>query len=65
MLTVSRRARRRHAIGVLMHALSSCRTRFTTRFVRYAQSSQAMVESDSSVSYASAVCEATEDAVPM
>ena len=48
----------RHPIGVLMQALSSCRTSFTTRFTRYAQSSQAVTEADSSVSYASAVCEA-------
>ena len=55
----------RHPIGVLMNALKSCRTRFTTRFVRYAQSSQAVTMSDSSVSYATAVCEAVEDAAPM
>ena len=55
----------RHPIGVLMHAMKSCRTRFTTRFMRYAQSSRAVTASDSSVSYASAVCEAVEDAVPV
>ena len=52
----------RHPIGVLMQAMRSCRTRFATRFTRYAQSSRAVLESDSSVSYASAVCEAVEDA---
>lgn len=49
----------RHPIGVLMSALSYCsrhsgRT-FTTRFVRYEQSSRCVSMSDSSVSYASAL----------
>jgi AmmeMemoRadiSam system protein B len=46
----------RHPIGVLLHAQRACRTRFTTRFTRYAQSSRATSAHDSSVSYAAAVC---------
>jgi hypothetical protein len=43
---------------VLLHAQRACRTRFTTRFTRYAQSSRATSAQagDSSVSYAAAVC---------
>lgn len=48
----------RHPIGVLMSALEYCSAHsnrtFTTRFVRYDQSSRCMSMTDSSVSYASA-----------
>jgi AmmeMemoRadiSam system protein B len=48
----------RHPIGVFLHMLRSSRTRFATRFTRYAQSSRAVTATDSSVSYATAVCAA-------
>lgn len=49
----------RHAIGILMCALKYCERHsdrlFTTRFVKYDQSSKCVTLTDSSVSYASAV----------
>lgn len=54
----------RHPIGVLMSALEqrsqTLQRRFSTSFVRYAQSSQVRSMSDSSVSYASAWVQAAE-----
>jgi len=48
----------RHPIGVLLHALRSCRTpALRARFTAYAQSSRALKAGDSSVSYATAVVE--------
>lgn len=53
----------RHPIGVLITALTKCASsgshHFTTRFVRYVQSSRCMSMSDSSVSYATALIQAT------
>jgi AmmeMemoRadiSam system protein B len=46
----------RHPIGVFLCMLATAKTRFATRFTRYAQSSRALTVSDSSVSYATAVC---------
>jgi hypothetical protein len=51
----------RHPIGIFLCALQASKTRFATRFTRYAQSSRALTTSDSSVSYATAVCVAEEE----
>ena len=46
----------RHPIGVFLACAAACRTPLATRFTHYAQSSRAMTQADSSVSYATAVC---------
>ena len=51
----------RHPIGIFLNMTQSCQTRFATRFTQYAQSSRATTSSDSSVSYATAVCFAAND----
>jgi len=45
----------RHPIGVLLQILKVCKTKVNIQFVHYAQSSQCLQKSDSSVSYAVAV----------
>ena len=45
----------RHPISVLLHAISFADMPLKTAFVAYAQSSHCVTESDSSVSYASAI----------
>eukprot|EP00899_Mesostigma_viride_P014071 jgi/Mesvir1/22665/Mv14097-RA.1 len=48
----------RHPIGILMNAISACKTKIATKFVQYDQSSRVESHDDSSVSYAAAVSRA-------